>query len=226
MKKILLLIELAGMAMQSSGQNDSKFHFGVKVMPALAWFRVDAPDETNLKSDGLPFGFGYGLITDFGFAERYAFSTGLEVAYRGGKVKYEIPFPDSNVVVSEKYSLQFIEIPLTLKLKTNEIGYMTYFFQAGFSPGIAIRTKKDIEVTAMGITAENEDEDASDDINEFNVSLLVAAGAEFNISGNTSLLFGLTFNNGFLDLFDDERFGDEKVTANSNYLALTVGVLF
>ena len=228
MKKVILVILLTTITIVSYAQSsDSKFHFGVKVMPALAWFRIDAPEETGLKSDGLPFGFGYGLITDFGFAERYAFSTGLEVAYRGGKTKQEFTINDTTSVLTTKYTLQFIEVPLSLKLKTNEIGYLTYYFQVGFAPGFAIRTKADFEFETAGLPTISEDDvDASDEINEFNVSLLIGAGAEYNISGNTSLLFGLTFNNGFLDILDDEQFGDEKVKGNSNYLALTVGILF
>jgi opacity protein-like surface antigen len=231
MKKALLILFLATAALSAFAQSSgSKFHFGVKAMPALAWLRIDAPDETNLESDGLPFGFGYGLITDFGFAERYAFSTGLEVAYRGGKTKYVLADTGSastTSVVSTKYSVQFIELPLTLKLKTNEIGYLTYFFQVGFAPGFAIRSRKNIDIDwADGTTTSKKNEDASDDINEFNISLLVGAGAEYNISGNTSLLFGLTFNNGFLDVLDDKPYEGSKVKGNSNYLALTVGVLF
>ena len=223
MKRIFLLLALASISLHSVAQESgSKFHFGVKAMPALAWLRIDAPSDINLKSDGLPFGFGYGLITDFGFADHYAFSTGLEVAYRGGKTK----FADTGIVVSTKYSLQFIELPLTLKLKTNEIGYLTYYFQVGLAPGFAIRTRADRESTVLGVTTKEDNLDVSDEINEFNVSLLVGAGAEYNISGNTSLLFGLTFNNGFLDLIDDDYYNGTKIKGNSNYLALTVGILF
>ena len=226
MKKITLLLAFALAATTTFSQSDSKFHFGVKVMPALAWLRIDAPKDVNLESDGMRAGFGYGLITDFGFTDRYAFSTGLEVAYRGGKIKSESSEAGITSVASEKLSLQFIELPISLKLRTNEIGYMTYYFQVGFAPGYAIRTRADVKIETDGEPTFTDDNvDIGDDINEFNISLLVGAGAEYNISGSTSLLFGLTFNNGFLDLLDDNGFGKD-VKGNSNYLALTVGVLF
>jgi opacity protein-like surface antigen len=224
MKKALLFFALAFIVTTAWSQSsDSNFRFGVKVQPALAWFRVDAPDEVNLESDGLPFGFGYGLITDFKFTERYAFSTGVEIAYRGGKLKYSYKdTAGTSTTVKNKLSLQFIEIPLTLKLRTNEIGYMTYFFQVGVAPGYAIRTRGDITVNDKLI---EENEDISGQINEFNLSMIIGAGAEYNLSGSTSLLFGLTFNNGFLDLLDDKNYNGE-VKGNSNYLALMLGVLF
>ncbi len=229
MKKAILIFSFLSItAAAFSQKNDNKFHFGIKAQPALAWLKIDAPGGTDIKSDGLPFGFGYGLITDFGFADRYAFSTGLEVAYRGGKTLHNSKDTSGATVITKtNYTLQFVELPITLKLKTNEIGYMTYFFQVGFAPGIAIRSRADIEVQTEGkSTVKTKNKDVSDDINEFNLSLLIAAGAEYNISGNTSLLFGLTFNNGFLDVLDDTQYHGSKVKGNSNYLALTVGIMF
>lgn len=227
MKKAILIFLLAYSSIGFSQSNNSKFHFGVKAQPALAWFRIDAPGGTDVKSDGLPFGFGYGLITDFGFTDRYSFSTGLEVAYRGGKTLYNYKITTvsgtTTNTVKTKYSLQFVELPLTLKLRTNEIGYMTYYFQVGVAPGYAIRSRAEIKVNDVVIDSKK---DVSDDINEFNLSMIIGAGAEYNISGSTSLLFGLTFNNGFLDVLDDSPYNGKAVKGNSNYLALCVGILF
>jgi len=228
MKKALLIFFLAAYTTIAFSQStSSKFRFGVKAQPALAWFRIDAPNGTDVKSDGLPFGFGYGLITDFGFTDRYSFSTGLEVAYRGGRTLYNYKVTSGSTTttttIKTKYSLQFVELPLTLKLRTNEIGYMTYYFQVGVAPGYAIRSRAEIKVNDVVIDSKK---DVSSDINEFNLSMIIGAGAEYNISGSTSLLFGLTFNNGFLDVLDDSPYNGAAVKGNSNYLSLTVGILF
>ena len=228
MKKLFICFTISALTTSAYAQSSgSTFHFGVKAQPALAWLRVDAPSGTDLTSDGLPFGFGYGFIADFNFSDRYSFSTGLEIAYRGGKTKYAETDNSSGVpvthVTKKNYTLQFIELPLTLKLRSNEIGYMTYFFQAGIAPGYAIRTRAEIKVDDV-VTEKHAD--AGNDINEFNLSMIIAAGAEYNISGNTSLLFGLCFNNGFLDVLDDSPYHGARVKGNSNYLALTVGILF
>ena len=113
-----------------------------------------------------------------------------------------------------------------LKLKTTEIGYFTYFLQFGVSPGINIRAKADTKLTQQvgshqATVVEESDVDIKDQINSFNLSMIVSGGLEYTLSGSTNLLVGITFNNGFLDIFD----GDE-VKANSNFLALTVGILF
>ncbi len=51
--------------------------------------------------------------------------------------------------------------------------------------------------------------------------MIIGGGVEYTLSGSTTLLLGVQFNNGFMDIAD----GDD-LKANSNYLALTVGILF
>ena len=65
-----------------------------------------------------------------------------------------------------------------------------------------------------------EDSDIKDDINNSNVSLIIGAGIEYILSGNTNLLLGIVYKNGFTDVIN----GDPK--ANANSLGLNVGVLF
>ena len=41
------------------------------------------------------------------------------------------------------------------------------------------------------------DEDIKDDIQMFRVGLLIGAGIEYSLSGNTAIVAGVTYNNGF-----------------------------
>lgn len=228
MKRLLLTLSLTIISISLFAQ--AEFHFGIKAAPSLAWLRSDTK---GYDSDGSKFGFSYGLITEFNFANRYAFATGLDVTYRGGKFKTvqqlkTLVNEDSVVSISSSYNLQYIELPITLKLKTNEIGAMTYWVQIGVAPGMNIRAKMDYEAniqTTTGGMVKNSDAgetkvDVQDDINTLNISMLIGAGTEYTLSGSTVLLAGIHFNNGFTDVFDN----DAKV--NSNYLALVIGFLF
>ncbi len=229
MKKIFVLTAaLFFVASTLQAQSDQKFHFGLKATPSLAWLSTDSKAVT---SEGTKLGFGYGLITEFNFAEHYAFATGLDVNYRGGKLKTSSTYTDasSNVVstiTTSNLNIQYLELPLTLKLKTNEIGYFTYYLQAGVSPGLNIRAKADVntatQVGSNPTTNESEsDVDVSKDINNFNLSMIIGGGVEYTLSGSTVLLAGITFNNGFLDVSDAN-----SIKTNSNFLGLTIGVLF
>ncbi len=230
MKKLLITASFIIISISIFAQEEPAFHFGVKASPSLAWLRSDTK---GYASDGSKFGFSYGLITDFNFASKYAFSTGIDITYRGGKFKTvqelkDIVNKDSIISTSASYVLQYLEIPITLKLKTNEIGSVTYYVQVGVAPGINIRARKSYESTTQTtvsgiprtINAEESKLDAQSEINSLNLSMIIGAGVEYTLSGQTVLVGGIQFNNGFLDVFD----GDPKV--NSNYLALTLGILF
>jgi hypothetical protein len=223
----IIFFSIAALAQDAS---DEGLHFGLKASPSLAWLKTDTK---GFESDGSKTGFIYGVIAEFKFAQHYSFATGIDVDYRGGKFKFNnklktINNEDSVVSISASYTLQYVELPLTLKLKTNEIGSITYFMQLGVAPGWTIRARENydatIQTTTAGVvetsTASEEKVDILDDINNLNVSMILGAGIEYTLSGSTVLLAGLQFSNGFTDVFD----GEAKV--NSNYLALNLGILF
>lgn len=221
MKKIIFLSILMISTLAVVAQDESNVHFGLKAAPSFAWLRTDSK---NFSTNGSKFGFSYGLMTEFNFTKRYAFATGIDVAYRGGKLK-SIVTDTMTTTIEQAMTLQYVELPLTLKLKTNEIGYLTYYLQIGVSPGVNIRSKADVKTSTQyngSTTSASEDGiDIKKDINSFNLSMIIGGGVEYTLSGSTTLLLGVQFNNGFMDIAD----GDD-LKANSNYLALTVGILF
>lgn len=179
---------------------------------------------------------------------KYAFSTGILVDNFGGSV-LDSHFHDGDTLVSEfgnvstTYKFQYLTFPLSLKLKTNEIGYLTYYGQFGLDLGFNLKARRDIEGTFAGSSITEEDIDVIDDIVPVRTALKVGAGAEYNISGTTYLMFGITWNNGLtnvLDLNEFEEDGDgkpiftengqlqlsNKLKAVNNYLSLNLAVFF
>ena len=121
------------------------------------------------------------------------------------------------VLRERKYKLNYIEVPLTFKLRTSEIGYMTYWGQFGM--GLAFTTAAKAEDNLRFINqlnpvngvweASNKDDireevipDISDDIIPIRASLIVAAGVEYSLNGSTSAIFGVTYDNGFTNVLD------------------------
>ncbi|MFM6984353.1 MAG: hypothetical protein ACKOXF_09480 [Chitinophagaceae bacterium] len=51
--------------------------------------------------------------------------------------------------------------------------------------------------------------------------MVLGAGIEYNLSGNTSFYSGLRFNNGFTDFLDDNR-----TKAINNVVGLEIGLFF
>lgn len=207
-------------AFHSGRAQDQKFHFGLKVLPSMAWIKPDAKEITR---DGSRLGFGYGIQTEIRFQENYSFATGLQIQYRGGNLKYtdELTLP-AGVNNEFDIKLQYVEIPLTLKMLTNPFGKIRVYGQFGVSPGYLIRAESSNEI--------NGDNDFMDYANDFNMNMIIGSGIEYTISGTTVAFAGIEFNNGFLNVFD-KKFSeglssDAKIKGVSNYLGIHAGVLF
>ena len=220
MKKLVLSAMLIGAlstnlsAQEITGSyDDQTFNFGLKATPTISWLRVDAEGISN---DGIRIGFTYGLVTEFKFSTNYAFATGIDVSYRGGKFKYSL----GNDEVSFTQKLQFLDVPVALKLRTNEIGYMKYYGTFGFLPGVIIKATESIDSESPFVEDRSNRSNQSD-FTVFNIGLLVGAGAEYNLGGKTSITAGITYNNGIIDILKEK-----DAQMNSDCISLNLGVFF
>jgi len=107
--------------------------------------------------------------------------------------------------------VQYIEIPLTIKLRTNEVNYMTYYGLFGLTPGINISARGDVEIDPdpVGISQTDislkDDNDFNYKYGFFNVSLSVGAGVEYAMTENTAITGGIFFQNGFVNVINDDE---------------------
>jgi len=250
MKKLLLLITLSTSVLYTIAQDSTKsdvdpnFHFGMKGSLGFAWLRSDTK---AVESDGAIMRASYGFIADFKFAQNYAFSTGVDVSYKGGKLKRQVDTrtistttgdtTDLTQIYEQRTRATYVEVPLTVRLKTNQIGYVKYYLQVGLAPGFNIKASYNADIDqetqlngdiVKTEKLEVEDEDLSDDINFFNLSMIIGAGFEYNLTGTTNLITGISFSNGFLDVSDKKATNPviAGTKLNSNMISLNVGILF
>lgn len=190
-------------------QDTRPVRLGFLARPALTWLTAENPE---LDSKGVRMGFSFGFMVDFTIAQNnnYALATGLLINLAdGGKLKYkDVRNPSSSEALQQgvtevSHNYQWLELPLTLKLKTNQIGYMTYFGQLGLQGGVKLSAKQNGD---FQFDSGNEDtrlieqENINDDTQLFNAGLLVGLGAEYNISGHTNIVFGITYYRGFTNV--------------------------
>ncbi|TVR79178.1 MAG: PorT family protein [Chitinophagaceae bacterium] len=229
MKRILTLL-LASFLTATTFAAD--FNFGLTFSPNFNWFRVD---EVTSENDGLRMGMSYGLLIDYNLGDNFAISSGFLHNLNGGKVAYtrhmegDTSLP--SFAVKDLYKVQHIELPISLKLKTNQIGYITYYGQFGVMSAFRVRARADrvSENTNFAENFENKDVRSPDDdvlikgINFFNLSLHVGAGINYSLSGSTSLLAGIYYNNGFVN-FVREKDSEENITQNR--IGVRLGIMF
>ena len=200
-----------------------KIRIGFKVDPTITWL---GPKENFVTKDGSKLGFSYGFVLDYIIDPNYAIASGLQIAHVGGKIKTKSDIGlfesgQSNQENTYNLSLQYVEIPIALKLKTNPINNLTYWGQFGTYLGVNIGARLNASVDGK---PEFKKEKVTKDIIPINAGLLLGAGVEYPLNDKTTLSLGLGFQNGFVDVTKNSNWNDEKVILNN--FALKAAVYF
>jgi len=195
-----------------------EFRFGILIDPTMTWLRSDVKDITRDKSR---LGIDVGMSADYFFADQYALATGISLFNMGGTLRYNNGFTlrtkEENVDIrpggTVKYKIQYIKIPVAMKLQTLEIGDLIYSANLGIDPMIRVSTRVNYndEKNVKAIKATK----------LFNLGWHFGVGAQYSLGENTSLFAGLTFMNTFLDISKRSK---ERITSNN--LSFQIGVLF
>jgi hypothetical protein len=259
MKKALFLflaLTIVGKyAFAQDGENDLKnFRFGLKTTGMLTWYKPD--DKKKFSSGGVSAKGSYGLMTEFRLNKVAVIATGIQVDYDGGKLNmldtnYYFINKDSELLSksdtagqqftmlrlgSRQYNTTYLTLPLTLKLKTNEIGMLTYYGQFGINASFRLKDRVNDETYLGNLKSNQTDLENTKDMNLFKFALNVGGGAEWNLSGSTSLVFGLNWYNGFSNVLQknsdilfrsaSHQYEPTVQNARASAIALTFGVLF
>lgn len=230
MKKVFLaLLALAATVETASAQVE----IGLKVSPTITSLRAESTSKNAFGSDGSQLGFSGGLVVDYFFGENYAFSTGLELAGKGGSVRYT-DYRNNGIGIgndfqtSYKMSTQYLQLPLSVKLFTNEIAPATrLYFQVGGSLNVPIGTRINGSkfYTDPATGTENK---AGDYVYFFDADAIVAAGAEYALGKSTKLFAGLGYHRGLVNIdhyFESKR-GFSDVTIKNSSFGLDLGIKF
>ncbi|TYP98452.1 outer membrane protein with beta-barrel domain [Sphingobacterium allocomposti] len=185
---------------------DKNMSLGLTFNPNIGWLSYEDRDTYHPSAK---IGYSYGLLADLGFARNYFFSTGLFIntLYSGAYGAY----PGDDILMEKVYRLQYAEVPLTIKLKTNQ-GYRGRFYgQFGLTAGVKVSGKERYEGNP------NYTPIAGDDV--FRLGLQIGTGAEWRLAGNLSAQTGITYNNGFTRTMSA---GSPRLS----YLSFNIGLLF
>lgn len=232
-----------------------KVKFGLYGQGSLCWL---SPEEQKIYSrGGYGLGFGWGLDTEINLNNTTSLRTGLNFSTFNAGINYYdtdltlnhktfyvldatenfVNWDDGLLNDSNKYiyqlnnrnfSVNYVNIPLVLKLKTNEIGYFTYYGEFGTT--IGLKTKSTVDDDSKLFTWNSNDsiflesQPFSTVIENINIDrgtqtvrlgLTIGAGAEYSLYGNTALFFQLNWNyfiNNLLVSKDKEEFLRKEVS--------------
>jgi hypothetical protein len=217
-----------------TASSQTSFQFGLTANPLITWSK---PEASEIKKAGVRAGFEFGFMSDINFSENYILATGITMSLASSNLDYtdsilmRLHSPDpvrfANTV-NATFKMQYINLPVIFKMRTNEIGKFKYYGGLGIVAAFRFKARVDAENDGRQFF-DNENFAKSKDqtggvfhSKVFNLQLHVEAGIEFPFSDKTALVAGVFFRNGFVNIVDD---GDEDKIALHN-LGLRVGVLF
>lgn len=198
---------------------NDRFRFGLMAGPGLSWLK---PKDKDLNTEKVGYSMNYGLMFEYYFHQNYGISTGLFGGMDAGSISGRDSFeqrPGAVVKVTERYSYQTIQLPLTLKLRTNEIRKFTVFGEIGFTLNGVVSARASFSEPIPvpgGSLLEIEKENILRKNNAisshfpgfrsgfFDFRILAGAGFEYAFSGRTSIMFGLYYQNGFVNMLSDQ----------------------
>jgi hypothetical protein len=200
---ILVFLLLTGYAAaQSTG--DTRFTFVLS--PQISWMKSDMDKVDN---GGSKMGYNFGLLVDYFFGDNYAITSGLTINTTGGKLEY-LSSGNNTVEPRQRYNLRYIEIPVGLKLRSEDLKRMNIYGRFGLSPQLNIMAK------------DNDDNGISDEVKLLDLGYHIGGGIEYSVGGKNALVFGLLFNNGFMDI-TSSSYHDKAIL---NRLVFEFGFIF
>ena len=225
MKTKITLVLLLTLVTYAANAQYPPYYFGLKAAPQISWIK---PDVDDYDSDGIKPGFAWGFIAEFNFTENHSIATGFNMLFNGGKLTF--PAAETGVTgsMSREYFLKYIEVPLTLKMRTNDMGNMRYFGRIGLGTAFKIGSKKIDEFTPVTGSATTSDKTNYDDIAFIRESLIVGLGAEYKLEEGPKFGVELVFNNGFTNILTGKNTLNTSVEekATPNFFELAFSVIF
>jgi|ERR1051326_181505 hypothetical protein len=269
MKKYFSLFLIAVFSFPLFAQDKGEMknmRFGATILPALNWY--SPTDPKKFKNEGMTPHMGVLINGEYSSDNgRFAFGFGLGIASMGGKISFldsvRYAIDDDNVLgwndstkTSKSYKLNtrtykasYFLIPISLKMRTNEIGYMRYFLEPRLNIAIRKNVRADDDDADWHSTnsVQQSNLNINTDMAPINLSVTISGGGEYYLSGSTAVTFSLGYQYGLTNTTKStsdylERFKNVP-TPNTAYtytgrgqqvqekfmqsgLVLSVGILF
>jgi hypothetical protein len=187
---------------------------GLNFSPALAFSRLNyqsvSPNQ-SYDAKGVGIRFIAGPEVSFYLGENVAFTTGAWYALKRSAINSVSP---SGVKKDSAFNLQYIMLPATFKLFTNEIATdMKLYFQLGGS--------LDIKLSEHLI---GYDYKINSQFKPYDVSLLVGSGVEYQLGESTYFLIGLRYTRGLVNTVRGTL--SDQISVKNSLLSLDLGLRF
>lgn len=210
MKRILLVFFFLSVLTSAQAQ----ISVGLKLAPALSFNRMSTEElDHRFDPDGLGGRFVFGPVFDYYLGENYDFHTA--VLFVPKRVGITVVDEVNDTTWSESYKLQYIQIPVALKMYTDEVAHdkKIYFIVGGLL---------DIKIFEEAIDPANV---LIDRFKFADVSAVLGAGLQTRIGSGTLLETGFSYCRGLSNVTKD-RYQNLNYNVKNDLITFDITIKF
>lgn len=152
--------------------------------------------------------FNWGFMGNFYFVENYGFSTGFNIMNQKGGYDY---LGNDTIMVSHHCNIenQYIEIPLSLTMRTEAFNDFRIFSNIGYGLGFRLYSKESTY---------------KDELKNIRHGLILKLGVEYNVYESSCLTVAVKYNDNFANIYKKHNSLQHNIKLNS--LCLEIGFIF
>jgi len=206
MRKSIIVLGLLLLTLPILKAQEGEYRFTLVLEPTISWMKSN---NKSVSSGGSLPGYDVGVLFDYFFADNFGLATGITVNTAGGKLEYPI-YGEANKQ-KQTYRLKYLELPIGMKLRSDDLHRINIYGRFGFSPQINIKA------------SDNNGNNINNEVRLFDIGYHLGAGIEYSLGGRNALVLGLLLNNGFSDITKRSGIDDKSIL---NRLVFEFGFIF
>uniref|UniRef100_UPI0040485C0F outer membrane beta-barrel protein n=1 Tax=Roseivirga sp. TaxID=1964215 RepID=UPI0040485C0F len=193
------------------------YTIGIKLGPTLTFAKTATDgNSTNYDKESAQAQFLVGAFVDYSFKENYHFNFGINYASKD----FGLIARSSQSIATElgraSFQQEFLQLPVLLKLYTNEILLDTkIFFNFGIVPEIRLSN-----------SARAANDDIVREFRGFDIAGNFGGGLERSIGVNTRIFGGIFYNLGFINQVKTQNDTFDELSLKNRLIALEIGIKF
>lgn len=242
MKRFIICCFIIAATFTTLSAQYKPFQLGLKASPTIGWFNAS---DVGIKGGSAHMGFLGGFIAEINFTENYMILTGLNYHYTKGRLTFDRYYPKTSTPsiydlklcsVEQTVAFQYVEIPLAVKLRTNQFGRFRFYGNVGLNTAFRFSARADSKYTLkddpIGIAETKEflKEDVRKDYYLVRESLLIGGGVDFSIDESSYVSAGINFNTSLNNLVKAKYIAEgnveKKIKATYSYVEIQLAFVF
>lgn len=206
---------VASLVILSINVSKSQSKLGIKLNPGIISQRISFQNDMAVVQGGSnAVNLSAMLFADLSLGQNYYFGTG--VGYTSKRVNLLYQQSVNASTQSKGYNIQYIQLPATIKMFTNEIALdKRLYFQFGPLFEIAVHNRETNKSVSI--------------IREFqplDISLLFATGLEIQLAPQTALMFGVNYSRGLINIVKTPAAGLNNLIIKNDLYSLEMILKF